>query len=94
MEQIIYNNASLVIALIAFFIYLGIFVTPKQMNLAISETKKDIKSDFDKKISDIKKDYVQKEVHDLAINEMKEDLKEVKSDIKDVKNILIKNSKA
>lgn len=91
MEKYI-EYAPLIIVIVGFLISYNIFVTPKQMDKAISDVEKDIKADYKRKFEDIKNDYVQKEVHDLAINEMKEDLKEVKSDVKDMKNILIQKT--
>ena len=53
-----------------FFIAYKIFVTPQQLN----EELKVFEMDLDKK-------FVHKEVHDLAISEMKEDIAEIKDKI-------------
>lgn len=53
-----------------FFIAYKIFVTPQQLN----EELKVFERDLDKK-------FVHKEVHDLAISEMKEDIAEIKDKI-------------
>lgn len=89
MEEKFFEYAPIIVVIIAFLISYNVFVTPKQMDEIMEKSKKDLKDDFDKKIEDIKDDYVRKEVHDLAINEMKEDLKEVKQDVKDMKNMLM-----
>lgn len=62
--------APTIIVIMGFFIAYKIFVTPQQLN----EELKVFEMDLDKK-------FVHKEVHDLAISEMKEDIAEIKDKI-------------
>lgn len=62
--------APTIIVIMGFFIAYKIFVTPQQLN----EELKVFERDLDKK-------FVHKEVHDLAISEMKEDIAEIKDKI-------------
>lgn len=92
MEQQYIEYAAIILVIVTFCMSYKIFVTPKQMDEEIDKVKNQLKSDYNSKFDKIKDDYVQKEVHDLAINEIKEDLKEVKQDVKDMKNILIQKT--
>lgn len=62
--------APAIIVIMGFFIAYKIFVTPQQLN----EELKVFERDLDKK-------FVHKEVHDLAISELKEDIAEIKDKI-------------
>lgn len=62
--------APAIIVIMGFFIAYKIFVTPQQLN----EELKAFERDLDKK-------FVHKEVHDLAISELKEDIAEIKDKI-------------
>ncbi len=62
--------APTIIVIMGFFIAYKIFVTPQQLN----EELKVFERDLDKK-------FVHKEVHDLAISELKEDIAEIKEKI-------------
>lgn len=104
MEEKYIEYAVIILVIVTFCISYKIFVTPKQMDDELENAKKDLKKDFqakakemqddfDKKLEAIKDDYVRKEVHDLAMTGMQDDLKEVKQDVKDMKNILMQQSK-
>ena len=62
--------APAIIVIMGFFIAYKIFVTPQQLN----EELKVFERDLDKR-------FVHKEVHDLAISELKEDIAEIKDKI-------------
>lgn len=62
--------APIIIIVIGYLIAYKIFVTPQQLNNELKLFEKDL----DKK-------FVHKELHDLAISEMKEDIAEIKDKI-------------
>lgn len=62
--------APMIVVVIGFLCAYGIFVTPKQLQNELKELS-----------NEIEKKYVQREVHDLAINEIKSDFSEMKEKI-------------
>ncbi len=69
MDKII-EYAPIIIVLTMFFVQYKIFVTPNQLSTTLNA----LEEKLDKK-------FVHKEVHDLAISEMKEDIAEIKEKI-------------
>lgn len=62
--------APMIIVVIGFLCAYGIFVTPKQLQNELKELN-----------NEIEKKYVQKEVHDIAIKEIKDDFSDMKEKI-------------
>lgn len=71
--------APLIIVIFGFFVAYNVFVTPAQMQKAFI--------DFERFL-DTK--YVTKENHDIAINEMKADIEEIKEKLDKIYDMLIK----
>ena len=62
--------APMIVVVIGFLCAYGIFVTPKQLQNELKELN-----------NEIEKKYVQKEVHDIAIKEIKDDFSDMKEKI-------------
>ena len=62
--------APMIVVVIGFLCAYNVFVTPKQLQKELKELQQEIETK-----------YVQREVHDLAINEIKSDFSEMKEKI-------------
>ncbi len=64
------DYAPVIIVVMGFFIAYKIFVTPQQLNEVFAAFREELDNKF-----------VHKEVHDLAVSELKEDIAEIKEKI-------------
>lgn len=82
MDNIFIEYAPILIVVIGFLTAYRIFVTPNQLQNEISKLEKEL----DKK-------YVQKEVYKVVINELKEDISEIKEKLDIIYNAIINKNK-
>lgn len=73
--------AVIILVVVSFCVSYKVFITPAQLSEIIENLKKEIK-----------RDYVSKEVHDLAINEMKADVSDIKNKIDKIYDKIMYNS--
>ena len=73
--------AVIILVVDGFCVSYKVFITPAQLSEIIENLKKEIK-----------RDYVSKEVHDLAINEMKADVSDIKNKIDKIYDKIMYNS--
>ena len=73
--------AVIILVVVGFCVSYKVFITPTQLSEIIENLKKEIK-----------RDYVSKEVHDLAINEMKADVSDIKNKIDKIYDKIMYNS--
>ena len=73
--------AVIILVVVGFCVSYKVFITPPQLSEIIENLKKEIK-----------RDYVGKEVHELAINEMKADVSDIKNKIDKIYDKIMYNS--
>lgn len=73
--------AVIILVVVGFCVSYKVFITPGELSEIIENLKKEIK-----------RDYVSKEVHDLAINEMKADVSDIKNKIDKIYDKIMYNS--
>lgn len=73
--------AVIIIVVVGFCVSYKVFITPSQLTEILDDLK-----------TEIKRDYVGKEVHDLAINEMKSDVTDIKNKIDKIYDKIMYNS--